>query len=111
MTDVIADRREAPRYAITLAAEVTEVLTSVALGGRSSDVSRTGCYIETLLPPPTGTLIRIQLHSGDEIFETAARVVYVCPGLGMGVHWGANPVEKQFAVLDRWLQTAAKSKL
>jgi len=111
MTDVMADRRQAPRYALTLVAEVAEPLTSTALNARSSDVSRTGCYIDTLNPMPTGTQVTIQLRSGDEIFETAARVVYVCPGLGMGVHWGANPAEKQLATLDRWLQKAVKSPL
>ncbi len=111
MTDVMADRRDAPRYALTLVAEVVESLTSVVLNARSSDVSRSGCYIDTLNPMPTGTQVKIQLCSGDEIFETPARVVYVCPGLGMGVHWGANPAEKHLAILDRWLHKAAKYPL
>jgi len=34
-----------------------------------------------------GTEVKILLRSGDEIFETQARVVYMCPGLGMGVNW------------------------
>ena len=107
MADTMADRRDAPRYALTLVAEVTEPVNSTVLSARSSDVSRSGCYIDTLNPLPSGTSVIIQLRSGDAIFETPARVVYVCPGLGMGVHWGTQPPEKQFAVLDRWLQKAA----
>jgi PilZ domain-containing protein len=103
MADTMADRHDAPRYALTLFAEVTEPLNSTVLSVRS-DVSRSGCYIDTLNPLPSGTSVIIQLRSGDAIFETPARVVYVCPGLGMGVHWGTQPPDKQFAVLDRWLQ-------
>jgi PilZ domain-containing protein len=109
MADTMADRRDAPRFALTLVAEVTEPISSTALSARSSDVSRSGCYIDTLNPLPPGTRVKIQLRSGDDIFETPARVVYICPGLGMGVHWGVNPEEKHFAILDRWLQKAART--
>jgi hypothetical protein len=109
MADVMADRRETPRYALTLVAEVSDPLNSIALSARSSDVSRGGCYIDTLNPLPIGTLITIQLRSGDDIFETQARVVYTCPGLGMGVHWGSNPAPEQFTVLDSWLQKATRT--
>jgi PilZ domain len=109
MADVMADRRETPRYALTLVAEVTEHLTSTVLSARSSDVSRGGCYIDTLNPLPTGTQVKIQLRNGEDIFQTQATVVYTCPGLGMGVHWGNNPPDAQFAILDRWLQSAVRT--
>jgi hypothetical protein len=109
MADIMADRRDSPRYPLTLVAEVFELLNSTAqLVARSSDVSRGGCYIDTLTPLPPGTQIKIQLRSGDEVFDTEARVVYMCPGLGMGIHWGTKPGEKQFSTLDRWLQEAAR---
>jgi hypothetical protein len=109
MSDVLADRREAPRFALTLVAEVTELVNSTVLTARSSDVSRSGCYIDTLNPMPPGTQVNVRLRSEGEAFETAARVVYICPGLGMGVTWGMNPAEWQLATLDRWLQKAARS--
>jgi len=109
MSDVMTDRRDSPRYALTLVAIVTELGTSNVWNARSSDVSRSGCYIDTLQPPPLGTQVKILLRSGDEIFETPARVVYMCPGLGIGVNWGLNLPEKTLAILDRWLAKAAKS--
>jgi hypothetical protein len=109
MAETMADRRDAPRYALTLVAEVFDPLNSTALSARSSDVSRSGCYIDTLNPLPPGAQIKIQLRCGDEVFETEARVVYLCPGLGMGVHWGTKPAESQFSILDRWLQNAASA--
>jgi hypothetical protein len=109
MSEVMVDRREAPRYALILPAEVTGLSGSAVLKARSSDVSRVGCYIDTLNPVPVGSQVRVQLRHEDAIFETTARVAYVCPGLGMGVHWGkAAPADKQ-AILDGWLSEAART--
>jgi hypothetical protein len=108
MSEVMSDRRDAPRYALTLVAIVTEIETSGVLNARSSDVSRSGCYIDTLQPLPVGAQVKITLRSGDEIFEAPARIVYMCPGLGMGVNWGLNLPDKTLATLDRWLARAAK---
>jgi Ribonuclease G/E len=108
MSEVMTDRRQAPRYALILVTEVTEMASGAVLTARSSDVSRSGCYIDTLNPSPMGTDVKVKLRNGDEIFETPARVVYVCPGLGMGVHWGTTAPDKQLALLDRWLQQAAR---
>ena len=107
MSDVMTDRRDSPRFALTLVAVVTETATSNLLNARSSDVSRSGCYVDTLQPLALGAQVKISLRNGDEIFETPARVVYTCPGLGMGVNWGLNLPEDSLAILDRWLAKAA----
>ena len=109
MSDVMTDRRDSPRYALTLVAIVTETATSNVLNARSSDVSRSGCYVDTLQPLPTGAQVKILLRSGEEIFEAPGRVVYMCPGLGMGVNWGLSLPDKTLAILDRWLARAAKN--
>ena len=109
MADVMADRRESPRYALILVAEVVEIASRATLTARSSDVSRTGCYIDTLNPVPMGSQVKVQLRSGDAVFEAEARVAYVCPGLGMGLHWGANVAAEKMALLDRWLAEAARN--
>lgn len=110
MSDVMADRRQAPRYPLILVAEVTGLAESTVLNARSSDVSRTGCYIDTLNPVPPGSQVRVRLRQGDEVFEAAARVAYICPGLGMGVPFDKNAPESQLAILDRWLAKAASSE-
>jgi hypothetical protein len=107
MSDVMADRRDSPRYALILAAEVIELATGAVLSARSSDVSRSGCYIDTLNPVPVASQVKVQLRRGDAVFDTVARVVYICPGLGMGMNWGTNVEADKLAVLDRWLLEAA----
>jgi hypothetical protein len=109
MPDVIADRRDAPRYPLTLAAEVIELASGIKALARTSDVSRTGCYIDTLNPSPKGAQILIRLIHGGEIFETQATVMYVSPGLGMGVRFREQVTQDQLTLLDRWLGEAARS--
>jgi hypothetical protein len=111
MPDVMSDRRGATRFPLILIAEITELHESSVLNARSSDVSRSGCYIDTLNPVPLGTQVKIRLMRKDEVFEAKARVMYVCPGLGMGVAFHTDTPEAHFAVLDRWLAAAAKNQL
>lgn len=103
MPDVMADRRDAPRYPLILVSEVIEINSGAKTSARTSDVSRTGCYIDTLNPSPKGERIRLRLIRGEETFETEARVVYVSPGLGMGIRFREYVTERQLAVLDSWL--------
>jgi PilZ domain len=111
MPHVMADRRAAPRFALILAAEITDLGSGTRLAARTSDVSRTGCYVDTLNPIPMGSAIRIVLNQSDEAFEVTAKVVYVSPQLGMGVHFDSPIPAKQLAILDRWLQAASRSSL
>jgi hypothetical protein len=108
MPDVMTDRRAAPRYSLIVVAEVTEIASGARLNARTSDVSRTGCYVDTLHPTPAGSIIRLRLTHVGECFETQGKVVYVSPGLGMGVLF-QDTAPEQLALLDRWLMVAAKN--
>ncbi|MGA2096163.1 MAG: PilZ domain-containing protein [Candidatus Acidiferrum sp.] len=107
--NVMANRRGAPRYPLILVAEITEVPSGTKLHARTSDVSRTGCYVDTLKPFPKGVRVNLRLIRGREVFETGAQVVYVSPGLGMGIHFDEQSAAKQLGTLDRWLSEAAKN--
>jgi len=102
------ERRRAPRYPVSLDAEVTEVETGAKLNGRTSDVSRLGCYIDTINTSPKGTKIVVRLKHSDEIFQTGAVVIYSSQGLGMGVAF-TNFSPDQQALLDGWLATVSVS--
>ncbi len=96
------ERRGAPRYPLIFAAEVTEVSSGAKLSARTADVSRTGCYIDTLNPTPPGTEILVRLTHETETFEASGRIVYSSPGMGMGVAF-VNVAPEQQARLDRWI--------
>jgi hypothetical protein len=106
---MVTDRRSAPRYPLILTAEVSDKISGAKLAARTSDVSRTGCYIDTLNPIPAGSQVGVRLQHENEFFETDGRVVYISPGLGMGIAFAPNLPPAQQALLDRWLATAAKA--
>jgi hypothetical protein len=109
MADAFKERRAAPRYALILIAEVTDRLSSAKFTARTSDVSRSGCYLDMLNPLPRGTQIHLRLQSEKEKFECSGTVIYVSPGLGMGVAFAANLPANEQEILDRWLEAAAKT--
>jgi PilZ domain-containing protein len=106
MPDVLSERRTAARFSLILAVEIREVPDGAPLHARTSDVSRSGCYIDSLNPIPTGALVRVRLTRGREIFESLAKVMYVSPGLGMGLRF-EEPLPNQLSILDRWLADTA----
>jgi hypothetical protein len=108
MPDVMADRRQTPRYPLVMIAEVTVVSTGVQLTTRTSDVSRTGCYLDTLNPVPKGQRIRLRLIQKGQSFEADAIVMYVSNGLGMGVRFQEGLSPRQLAILERWIEEAAR---
>lgn len=108
MPDKMLDRRGAPRYPLILIAEVTEIKSGTRISARTSDLSRTGCYIDTLEPFPSDSMLRIKFSHEGEDLEVNGTVRYVSPGLGMGVQFEAQVLVRQLGILDRWLAVAAK---
>ena len=102
MPDVTVERRTAPRFAMVLAAEVVELPRGARLSARTADISRSGCYIDTLNPIPEGSQVRLRITHHQEIFEAVGRVVYVSYGLGMGIAFVSVEPE-QHAKLESWL--------
>ncbi|MFZ5876809.1 MAG: PilZ domain-containing protein [Nitrospirota bacterium] len=54
---------------------------------RVTDVSARGAFVETLTPYPVGTVVTVSLRLGAEPIETAARIAFSDPGVGMGVEF------------------------
>lgn len=97
------DKRVSPRAAMIAAVDITEVATGTKLSARTSDVSRTGCYVDTLNPMPAKTVVSVRIqHKGEELV-VPGRIVYVSPGLGMGVRFDDDLSPQQVAVIDRWV--------
>ena len=102
MRDVSVERRSVPRYAMVLAAEVIELPRGAKLNARTADISRAGCYIDTLNPIPQGSQVRLRITHGTETFVTLGRVVFASYGLGMGIAF-VDVEAEQLAKLDRWI--------
>jgi len=103
MPDVTVERRNVPRQPLVLSTEVVELPRGARLIARTSDISLTGCYIDTLNPVPVGSHVRLRITHHNETFEVVGRVVYVSYGLGMGVVF-TEVNEEQKARLTRWIE-------
>jgi len=104
MTDVPTEKRSALRYSLVLAVELIELPRGAKLSGRTSDIGRSGCYIDTLNPLPKGSQVRLRMPHHGETFEGIGRVVYTSPALGMGLVFETVTAEEQ-AKLERWLNS------
>lgn len=88
---------------MVLAAEVVELPRGAKLFARTSDLSRSGCYVDTLNPVKRDSQVRLRVTHYDEVFEALGRAVYVSSGLGMGIMFESIAPEQE-ATLVRWLE-------
>jgi hypothetical protein len=103
-----SERRRDPRYPLVAEARIADIGSSTEIKLRTSDLSITGCYLDTVSPLPNGTEIVLKICRDDGLFETNAKVVYVHPGMGMGVQFTDTKPAQQ-TILVRWIAEIAGS--
>lgn len=101
-TDEAEDRRGGIRYQVTVAAEVIELISGTRFSTRTTDLGPGGCFVDTLMPLPVGSSVRVRLHKDSMAIEALGTVTYSQSGLGMGVAFDNMPPERARA-LDAWL--------
>jgi hypothetical protein len=101
------ERRCATRYAVIMDAQVTDLRAHSTLRLRCSDISLSGCYLDTLNPMEIGTPLWIHLEHGQRVFECQARVTNMIARLGMGVAFVDPVPEDQLGILSEWVSAAA----
>jgi PilZ domain len=97
-----AERRGTERHTFTASAEVVEITSGARFAGRTTDLGPGGCFVDTKVPFPVGSRLKVNLQKAKSNFETAGTVVYSQAGLGMGIAFdGLDP--RQSAALSAWL--------
>lgn len=96
------DRRLDLRHQFTTEATVTEETSRARMSTRTADIGRGGCFVDTLVPLPVGSNVRMTLYRGKETLETPGVVIYSQSGLGMGIAFGDISPEQR-VTLERWL--------
>lgn len=99
------ERRRAPRFPFIASAEVLAESVGTQLAARISDISATGCYVDTINPLMDGTPVRLKILTETHVFEAQATVVYSHLHLGMGLMFGEVLPNSQ-DVLENWLPAA-----
>jgi len=95
-------RRKLPRYNFVATSELTDPVSAIRLSGRVTEISRNGCYVDSLNALPVGTMLRLQITCDRGSFSTKGSIIYVHPGIGMGIMF-LDPPEDQLKILDSWL--------
>jgi hypothetical protein len=99
------ERRRSPRFPFIAAAEVHAETNGSRLAARISDISVSGCYVDTINPLPNGTPVSVRISNEAQSFEAPATVVYSHTHLGMGLKFGEVP-PGSLNVLQNWLPAA-----
>jgi hypothetical protein len=97
-----AERRIAERHMFTAAAEVIELHSGARFSTRTMDLGPGGCFVDTTVPFPIGSKVRIALQKGKTNFKTGGNVVYSQAGLGMGIAFDEQEPQQRIA-LDEWI--------
>jgi hypothetical protein len=79
------ERRRTVRYSVNATVVVVEVKSRTRMTGRVSDLSSTGCYVDTISPFPLETAVQFRLSCEGRSLQGEARVSYSLPGMGMGM--------------------------
>lgn len=95
------ERRRVPRIPFEATSVVAEEGSSHVVVAQTTELSRFGCFIQTIKPYPQGTRVHIEMADGVDIFTASGVVAYVTHE-GMGVVFSMVEPDK-YEILAKWL--------
>jgi len=81
------NRRKFQRHKISFPVELRDERVNTPMRVNATDVSGNGCYIETVMPFPVSTSLRIEFWIDQERVSATATVRTRDPGVGMGIEF------------------------
>jgi hypothetical protein len=97
-----SERRRAPRHTFVATTELTDITSSTKLSGRVTEISRSGCYVDTLNALPVGTQLIVNISCDRGTLVVKGKILYIHEGIGMGLVF-LDPPKDQLEILDSWL--------
>ena len=85
--ELAGNKRRYNRHRIYFNLELCDERVSSHIRTRATDVSGSGCYVETMQPMPVGTILRIEFWLDSEKIGTSGIVRAYDPGVGMGIEF------------------------
>lgn len=99
------ERRRFQRFPFNADAEVVELASGTKIRGRLTDLSLSGCYVDTLSPFLGSMAVHLKIVREGQVFEAQAKVTYCKLGIGMGLAFvSAQPEHKK--LLGSWIAEA-----
>jgi hypothetical protein len=103
---VESERRRVPRHAFGGVAEVSASEPSAYIVGKTTELSRLGCFVQTCQQLPVGTAITLKISYEGIEFDALGTIAYSLPQKGMGISFvPLTSVDEE--LLDEWLKVAA----
>ena len=87
------NRRRFARHKVSMPMEVRDERVNTPMRVNATDISGSGCYIETILPLAKGTTLKVEFWRDTEKMVTSAVVRACDPGVGMGIEFIGLPEE------------------
>ncbi len=87
------NRRKFARHKISFPLELRDERVNTPLRVNATDISGNGCYVETVMPLPVATALRVDFWMGEERLSPSAIVRTRDPGVGMGIEFTGMPEE------------------
>jgi len=106
----IVEKRKSPRYSFSATVDAHDILADTSIIGRLSDISRNGCYVDTISPFAMGAEVALKITAGSRSFLTDSKVVYSSNGMGMGLLFTAAEPD-QVETLETWLRELSGEKV
>ncbi len=88
-----SNRRRYLRHKISFPLELRDERINTPMRINATDVSGNGCYVETILPLPVGTVLRVDFYMQSEHMSISAVVRTCDPGVGNGIEFTGLPPE------------------
>ena len=88
-----SNRRRWHRHKISLPLEIRDDRVNTPLRINATDVSGNGCYIESMMPLPLGTVLRVDFWIDTEHIKITAVIRTCDPGVGNGIEFTGMPTE------------------
>lgn len=95
---VHANRRRFQRHKISFPVELRDERVNTPMRVNATDISGNGCYIETVMPFPVSTLLRVDFWIDQERISGSAAVRTRDPGVGMGIEFTGLKEELKHAL-------------
>lgn len=98
------NRRRFQRHRISYPLEFRDERVNTPMRVNATDISGNGCYVETTMPMPISTVLRVDFWIDQEHITASATVRTCDPGVGMGIEFTGLPDETKIrfqAYLDK----------
>jgi hypothetical protein len=82
-----SNRRRWHRHKISLPLELRDERGKAPIRVNATDVSGNGCYVESMMPMPMGTVLRVDIWLDSEHISMTAVVRTSDPGVGNGIEF------------------------